>query len=198
MKNDYNSRERSEIKQWLLDLYKNRDDSGLLDSKVKEIKGIQKKYKSGQRVAIIRRLQFRRWIRDCFFKERWPELINPKTSMLNRSLIVEENGFSSTAQLRQNPGIKLDLELLEEVLSDMGIIRIVKKHANIKNSLTQTIDRKSIAIQDKIIDQLKGKNAELEVKLSEYKKENKRLLKSKNQNDIIYEIMVETGRVPRP
>ena len=39
---------------------------------------------------------------------------------------------------------------------------------------------------------------ELEVKLSEYKKENKRLFISKNQNDIIYEIMVETGRVPRP
>ena len=42
MKNDYNSRERSEIKQWLLDLYKNRGDSELLDAKIKELKGIQK------------------------------------------------------------------------------------------------------------------------------------------------------------
>ena len=197
MKND-NVIERSEIKQWLLNLYKNQDESGFLDVKIKKIEGIQKKYKSGQQVATIRRLQFRRWIKDCFVNKRWLELINPKTSMLNRSLIVEENNFSSTAQLRQNPGIKLDLELLEEVLSEVGIIHISKKRANTKNSLTKAIERKAIAIQNKIIDRMKGENDEFKAKLCEYEKENKRLLKSKKQNDIIYEIMVETGRVPRP
>lgn len=189
-------KQRSDFKKWLTGIMKESSESNLIDLK-KEVRFLTKPG-SGLQIAQIRHIQFRKWIIDCVKNKRWHALINPKTSRLNRSVIVKENRFSSTAQLRQNPGIKLDLEVLEEVLAETGIIRTkTKRHKGI-NKANRVKGRKENAAQEKIIHRLKAENDDLKQKLSEYEEDNKNLLKFRQKNDIIYEILVETGRVPHP
>ena len=108
---------------------------------------------------------------------------------LSRKEIASECGFGISA-LRQNPDIKKDLEKLEDDLRKRGVLP-----EKIKKTKSDKLPERDIESKKNIFNS--SRLSKLEQEVAALRAENNGLKEKLIEHELIDEILIDTGRIPR-